>query len=105
MSILAFIFFSMDTIDNSEMIIMENQSWNFVQYYVVVGCKRMPIFLSFECFEGGIIINIKIMILVVFITYGGLIDEQIVKCLLCLGPDGISTFQEVRFGVTNLLRI
>jgi hypothetical protein len=43
------------------------------------------------------------MILVVFITYGGLIDEQIVKYLVCLGLDGVSTFQGVRFVVTTLL--
>jgi hypothetical protein len=65
----------------------------------------MPILLSFECLEVGITINIKIMVLVVFITYGGLIDEQIVKCLVCLGLDGVSTFQGVRFDVTTLLSI
>jgi hypothetical protein len=65
----------------------------------------MPILLSFEYLEGGITINIKIMILVVSITYDVLIDEQIVKCLVCLGLGGISTFEGVRFGVTTLLSI
>jgi len=104
LKILAFNFiFSVDTMDNNEMIIVENQSWIFVHYYVVVGWKRMPILFSFECCEGGITINIRIMIIVVFITYGGLIDEQIVKCLVCLGANGVSTFQGVRFGVSILL--
>jgi hypothetical protein len=63
LKILAVIFiFSMDTMDNNEMIIVENQSWILVHYYVVVGWRRMPILLSFECLEGGIAINIKIMI-------------------------------------------
>jgi hypothetical protein len=37
-------YFLVDTMDNSEMIIVENQSWILVHYYVVVGWKKMPIF-------------------------------------------------------------
>jgi hypothetical protein len=43
--ILAFIFiFSVDTMDNNEMIIVENQSWILVHYYVVVGWKKNAYF-------------------------------------------------------------
>ncbi len=37
-------------------------------------------------------------------TFGGLIDEQIVESLVCLSTDGISTFQGVRYGVIDLLK-
>ncbi len=32
--------------DNSEMIIVENQSWILAHYYVVVGWKNLPILFS-----------------------------------------------------------
>jgi hypothetical protein len=38
LTILAFIsIFLVDTMDNNEMIIAENQSWILIHYYVVVG--------------------------------------------------------------------
>ncbi len=37
-------------------------------------------------------------------TFRGLIDEQIVESLVCLGTDGISTFQGVKYGVIDLLK-
>jgi hypothetical protein len=46
--------------------------------------------------EGGATANIKNVILVVLITYGGLIDEQIFEHLMCLGIDGVFTFQGVK---------
>jgi len=45
------------------------------------------------------------MIWVVFITYGGLIDKQIFEHLICLGADGVSTFQGVRSRVSALIRM
>jgi hypothetical protein len=43
-----------------EMITIDNQSWIFVHWYVVVGWKRIPILLTFECLvEGGATTNIK----------------------------------------------
>jgi len=44
------------------------------------------------------------VILVVLITYGGLIDEQISKRLMCLGANGVSMFQGVRLRVIALMR-
>ncbi len=43
------------------------------------------------------------MILVVFITHGGLIYEQIFERPMCLGVDGVSTFQGVRSRITTLI--
>jgi hypothetical protein len=51
--------------------------------------------------EGGATTNIKNMILVVLITYGGLTYEQF---FVCLGVNGVFTFQGVRLGVTTLMR-
>jgi hypothetical protein len=40
----------------------------------------VPILLTFECLiKGGISINIIIVILQVFITYGGLTNDQIIE--------------------------
>ncbi len=45
------------------------------------------------------------MILTIFITYGGLTNEEIAKWVVCLGMDGVSTFQGVRSRVIVLLKI
>jgi hypothetical protein len=42
--------------------------------------------------------------MVTLMTFGGLINEQNVEHLLCLGTDDISTFQGVRSKVITLLR-
>jgi hypothetical protein len=44
------------------------------------------------------------VILVVFIRYGGLIDEKISKHLMCLRVDGVSMFQGVKSKVIALMR-
>jgi hypothetical protein len=52
----------------------------FVYWYVVNIWKWVPILLTFECLiKGGISINIIIVILQVFITYGGLTNDQIIE--------------------------
>jgi hypothetical protein len=64
----------------------------------------MLILLTLEhLVEGGATINIKNVILVVLITYGGLIDEQNFERFMCLGINGVFTFQGVRLGVTTLM--
>ncbi len=88
-----------------EVTIIDNQSWIFVHFYVVIGWKQMPILLTFGHFvEGGIVANIKNMILVILITYGGLTDKQIFEHLMCLGADGVSTFQGVKSRVIVLIK-
>ncbi len=48
--------------------------------YVEAGQKWVPILLKLECLvEGGIDVNIKNVIMVVFIMYGGLTNEEIVE--------------------------
>jgi len=65
----------------------------------------MPILLTLEhLVEGGIVANIKKMILVVFITYGGLIDKQIFEHLMRLRVDGVSTFQGIISRVIALIK-
>jgi hypothetical protein len=65
----------------------------------------MLILLTLEhLVEGGTTTNIKNMILVILITYGGLTDEQIFECFMCLRANGIFKFQGVRLGVTTLMR-
>jgi hypothetical protein len=53
--------------------------------------------------EGEIVANIKNMNLVVLVTYGGLIDKQIFEHLMCLGVDGVSTFQGVKSRIIALI--
>jgi hypothetical protein len=65
----------------------------------------MLILLTLEhLVEGGAIANINNVILAILITYGGLIDEQIFESVMCLGVDGVVTFQGVRLVVTTLMR-
>ncbi len=60
----------------NEVTIIDNQSWIFVHCYVVVGWKQMPILLTLEhLVEGGAAANIKNVMLVAFITYGGITNE------------------------------
>jgi hypothetical protein len=40
----------------------------------------------------------------IFITYGGLTNEEIAKQVVCLGIDGVSMFQGVKFRVIVLMR-
>jgi hypothetical protein len=54
--------------------------------------------------EGGAIANIKNVVLATLITYGGMINEQVFEHVMCLGVDGVFTFQGVRLGVTTLMR-
>ncbi len=44
------------------------------------------------------------MILTAFIAYGGLSDEQIFEHLICLGRDGVFTFQGVKLRVIVLMK-
>ncbi len=79
------------------MTIINNQSWISIHYYVLVGWKILPILFTLECIEGEIVVDIKIVILTTFITYGGLIEKQIFEHVVCLGVDGVSMFQGVKF--------
>jgi len=63
----------------NEMTIVDNQSWIFVHYYGMTSWKQKPILTTFKHLEGGTIVNIKNMILAIFIAYGGLI----VECIVC----------------------
>jgi hypothetical protein len=51
-----------------------------MHYYVMASWKRVFILFTFECLiESGIAANIKSVIMVAFIMYGGLTNEKIVK--------------------------
>jgi hypothetical protein len=65
--------------------------------------KKIPILLTLERLEGGIDSNIKFVIMDALVTFGGLTNEQIVECLVCLGVDGVSTFQGVKSRIIDLL--
>ncbi len=59
---------------------IDNQIWILVHCCVVASWRRVPILLTLEpLVEGGIVVNIKNVIMVVFIMYGGLTNEKIVK--------------------------
>ncbi len=79
-----------------EVPIVDNQSWIFFHYYLVVGWKQVLILLTLEhLVEGGATVNIKNVTLIDLITYGNLTNEQIFEHFMCLKVDGVSTFQGV----------
>jgi len=71
---------------------------------MVVGWKRIPIMFALKQLEGGTISNIKFVIMVALMTFGGLTNEQNVEHLVCLRTNGISTFQGVRSRVITSLK-
>jgi hypothetical protein len=63
---------------------------------VVGSWKWVSILLTFEQFiESETIINIKVVIFVALIKFGGLFENQVTHQIMCLGVDGTSTFQGV----------
>jgi hypothetical protein len=48
--------------------------------------------------------HIKVIFLVL-IMYGDLFQDEIAKCLVCLGINGASKFQGVKFGIIALMKI
>jgi hypothetical protein len=63
-----------------ELIIANNQSWISMHYYVMASWKRVLILFTFErMVEGGTTANIKNVIMVVLVMYGGLANEEIIK--------------------------
>jgi hypothetical protein len=70
--------FQSNSID--ELIIADNQSWISMHYYVMASWKRVLILFTFErMVEGGTTINIKNVIMVVFIMCDGMANKEIVK--------------------------
>jgi hypothetical protein len=76
-----------------EITIVDNQNWISMHYYVVVNWKQIPILVTLErLVEGGTAANIKSVIMVTLIMYGGLMNEKIVERVVCLGVDVVSMF-------------
>ncbi len=70
--------FQSNSID--ELIITNNQSWISMHYYVMASWKQVFILFTFEhMVKGGTLVNIKNVIMLVLIMYGGLANEEIVK--------------------------
>ncbi len=46
--------------------------------------KKVFILFTFKHLEDETTTNIKIVVLATFITYGGLTNEQIIECELCV---------------------
>jgi len=42
---------------------------------MLVGWKILLVLFTLECIEGEIVVEFKIVILITFITYGGLIEK------------------------------
>jgi hypothetical protein len=85
------------TISVDEVITINIQSWISIHCDVMIGFNCVSILFILECLvEGGNATNIKTIIFLFLMMYGGLFQNQIVKCLVCLRIDSASTFQEVR---------
>ncbi len=88
-----------------EIIIIDNQNWISIHYYVVVSWRQILILLTLEhLVEGGTIANIKSVIMVTLVMYGGLTNEEIVGRVVCLGIDVVSMFQGVKSRIIALMR-
>jgi hypothetical protein len=71
-----------------------------MHYYVVVSWRQILILLTLESLvEGGTIDNVKSVIMVTLIMYGGLTNEDIVEQVVCLGIEVVSMFQGVKFRI------
>jgi len=81
-----------------EITTINNQSWNSIHCDVMIGFNCVAILFILECLvEGGNATNIKTIIFSDLMMYGGLFQNQIVKCLtICLRINSASTFQGVR---------
>ncbi len=85
------------SISIDEVIIINNQSWISIHCDVMIGFNCVAILFILECLvEGGNATNIKTIIVFALMSYGGLFQNQIIKCLtLCLKIDSASTFERV----------
>jgi hypothetical protein len=80
-----------------EIIIIRNQSWISIHYYVVVALKCVYVLLAFQWMvKGGTTTNIKAIIFSTLMKFGGLSKSQIFKHIMWQGVDGALTFQGVR---------
>jgi hypothetical protein len=88
-----------------EIITINNQSWISIHCNVMIGFNCVAILFILECLvEGGNVTNIKTIIVSTLMMYGGLFQNQIVKCLVCLRFDSASTFQGVRSRTIALMK-
>jgi hypothetical protein len=88
-----------------EIIIIDNQNWISMHFYVVVSWKKILILLTLEhLVEGGNFGNIKNVVMVILIMYGGLTNEEIVEWVVCLGIDVVSMFEGVKSRIIVLMR-
>ncbi len=88
-----------------EIITINNQSWISIHCNVMIGFNCVAILFILECLvEGGNVTNIKTIIVSTLMMYGGLFQNQIVKCLVCLRFDIASTFQGVRSRTIALMK-
>jgi hypothetical protein len=74
---------------------IDNQSRISIHYYVVEGWRQMCLFTLEQLVEGETTINIKVVIFVVFLKFGGLFEDQVAQCLVCLGVDGAFAFPSI----------
>jgi hypothetical protein len=90
-TIMASSFFSF-SID--EIIIINNQSWISIHYYMVVALKCVYVLFTFQWMvKGGTTTNIKAIIFFTLMKFGGLFKSKILKHIMWQGVNGALTFQ------------
>ncbi len=72
------------SISTYEMTIIDNWRWISIHYYMVASWRWVPILLTLEQFiESGIAINIKTLIFVTLMKFGGLFKYQVAQTFMC----------------------
>lgn len=71
--------------------------------YVVENLKRISILVNLVI-KGAIAINLTTMIKIFITKFGGLSNHYMAMKVVCLGPNGASTFQGIRTRVSTQLK-
>jgi hypothetical protein len=85
-----------------EVTTINNKQWISVHAYVMQNHIHIPILLTLEWVEVGVIVkNITSTILQSIVKFRGLVEEQLASCWVCFGCDKDYVFQGHHIGVTT----
>jgi len=88
-----------------EVFTMDNQSWLFVQCYLMQNWVRILILISLDpIIEGSGSDNLTKVIMEALMIGGGVATDQIVQKLICFGANGVNVFQSTKNGVTKQIK-
>jgi hypothetical protein len=93
------------SVNNNEVIAIDNTFWISLQLYGVQGWKQIPLLACLKKVGvQGTIENIFHLMLTTIVTFGGLNGEELGAKLISMGYDGSSVFQGARVGVSTQMK-